>query len=430
MHWLMTLPIDRKVFLLPADVLSVALFVFLLWRNTRRRLLGGIAAALVGALLGLTVVWLVSDVWDTFGIALTEVVHVWVVLLFSGVFLAMFNLWASKWQRKVIAVVSLFAFIITAAAGINIDFGAYRNLNDALGITPYSALPAARMSAHAGTMDPSLAKSWARRTHPGMPKYGTVGMVTIPATQSHFVARKAVVYLPPAALVADAPVLPVLMLFSGQPGAPIDMFTSGEVPAMLDAYAAKHDGLAPIVIVPDQLGTPLKNPMCADSRSGKAATYLNVDVRGWVLDHLHVATSGRYWAVGGYSEGGTCAIQFGAGRPDLFGTLIDILGEVVPTMGANTLNDAFGGSRSAYDAIKPLHLLAEHGPYADSVAIFGYGARDKQYGAYVKRVEAAATRAGMKTRLIEAPNSGHDWNTVRYVLTRSLSQVCGRLGLG
>jgi enterochelin esterase-like enzyme len=354
---------------------------------------------------------------------------VWVVLLFAGLFLAVFNLWASRWWRKTIAAVSILSFLVAAAAGINIDFGAYRNLNDALGISPYSALPAAHLSAHAGTMDASLAKTWRARDHSGMPKHGMVGMVTIPATQSHFVARKAVVYLPPAALLANPPVLPLLVLFTGQPGSPTEMFTSGQVPEMLDSYAAAHGGLSPIVVVPDQLGTPLKNPMCADSRLGKAATYLTVDVRSWILNHLHVATSARYWAVGGYSEGGTCSIQLGASRPDLFGSTIDILGEVVPTMGANTLSEAFGGSRSAYDEIKPLPLLARHTPYADSVAIFGASAREKRYGAYARQVDAAAARAGMKTRLIVSPNSGHDWNTVRYVLTRALPEICARLGL-
>lgn len=430
MDWLLHLSIGRRSFLLPVDVVAVSLFIYLLVRTKSRFLIRGIVVAMFGALVGVIVVWLVSDVWDVFGIALTPVVHVWVALLSAGVFLAVFNLWASRWWRKTIAAISIFSFLLAAAAGINIDFGAYRNLNDALGISPYSELPAARLSAHAGVMDVSLGKTWQARDHTGMPKHGTVGMVTIPATRSHFAARKAVVYLPPAALVSNPPVLPLLILFTGQPGSPTEMFTSGQVPVMLDSYAASHAGLAPIVVVPDQLGAPLKNPMCADSRLGKAATYLTVDVRDWILNNLHVATNGRYWAVGGYSEGGTCSIQLSAGRPDLFGSTIDILGELVPTMGANTLSEAFGGSRSAYDAIKPLPLLARHAPYENSAAIFGAGAKDHQYGAYARQLEAAAARSGMKTRLIVSPDSGHDWNTVRYVLARALPEVCARWGLG
>jgi enterochelin esterase-like enzyme len=429
MYWLLHLSIGRSPFLLPADVVAVSLFIYLMVRSKPRLVIRGIVVAMLGGLVGAIVVWLVSDVWNVFGIALTAMVHVWVVMLFAGVFLAVFNFWAKQWWRKTIATVSILSFIVAAAAGINIDFGAYRNLNDALGISPYSALPAARLSAHAGAMDVSLGKTWQARDHTGMPKHGTVGMVTIPATQSHFGARQAVVYLPPAALVANPPVLPLLILFTGQPGSPTEMFTSGQVPVMLDSYAAAHAGLAPIVVVPDQLGAALKNPMCADSRLGKAATYLTVDVRDWILNNLHVATSGRYWAVGGYSEGGTCSIQLSAGRPDLFGSTIDILGESVPTMGANTLSEAFGGSRSAYDAIKPLPLLARHGSYENSVALFGASAKDNQYGAYARQVEAAAARSGMKTRLIVSPNSGHDWNTVRYVLTHALPELCARLGL-
>ena len=263
-------------------MVALTLFIYLVVRSTRRLLIRGIAIAIFGALVGLIVVWLVSDVWNVFGIALTEVVHAWVVLFLAGVFLAVFNPRPGRWWRKTIAAVSIFSFLVAAAAGINLDFGAYRNLNDALGISPYSALPAARLSSQAGTMDASLPKTWRARDHTEMPKQGMVGTVSIPATQSHFAARKAVIYLPPAALVANPPVLPLLILFTGQPGSPTEMFTSGQVPVMLDSYAAAHAGLAPIAVV-----------------------------------------------------------------PALFGSTIDILGELVPTMGAKTLSEAFGGSRAA-----------------------------------------------------------------------------------
>ena len=200
-------------------------------------------------------------------------------------------------------------------------------------------------------MDASLPKTWRAHDNTEMPKQGMVGTVSIPATQSHFAARKAVIYPPPAALVANPPVLPLLVSFTGQPGSPTEMFTPGQVPVMLDSYAAAHAGLAPIVVV-----------------------------------------------------------------PALFGSTIDILGELVPTMGAKTLSEAFRGSRAAYEAIKPLPLLAWHTPYADSVAIFGAGAKEKRYGAYTRQIEAVAAGSGMKTRLVISPNSGHDWYTARMKL--------------
>jgi enterochelin esterase-like enzyme len=288
-------------------------------------------------------------------------------------------------------------------------------------------MPTTHLTGHVGTMDPNLGKDWQPPAR--MPTHGLVGTVRIPATASHFAARKTILYLPPAALVPNPPVLPVVMLFAGQPGAPADVFTSGRVASTYDEYAAEHHGLAPIVIAPDQLGHPGQNPMCVDSPLGSSATYLTVDVPNWIRIHLNVSSSGRYWAVGGYSQGGTCAIQFGAGDPQQFGSVIDILGELAPTIGANTIAKAFGGSATAYNAAKPLTLLAKHAPYQDSYAIFGTGQNDAKYTRYAKVMDAAARKAGMRTELIISGNTGHDWNTVRYVYARALPRVADRMGL-
>lgn len=428
LHWLFTARIDTRAFLISLDGAAALLCVYLLVRRPARRFVRGMAVTLVGAAVGVLVAWLVSDVWNVFGVSLTGIVRMWVALGFAGMFLAVANLFRSRWWRKVVAVASVGVFAVMAAAGINVDFGAYRNLNDALQISPYPALSADHLRAHSGTMDAALAGTW--RAPAGMPTHGTIGMVAIPGIRSHFAARKAVVYLPPAALVADPPVLPVVVVFAGQPGAPADMFTSGRVATTLNAYAAAHQGLAPIVVAADQLGRPDRNPMCVDSPLGNAATYVTQDVANWIRAHLRVADSARYWAVGGYSEGGTCAIQFAAGYPQLFGSAIDILGELQPTIGAGTVAKAFHGSTAAYNAVKPLTLLARNSPYPDSLAIFGEGAGDAKYAAYGEQMRAAAAAAGMRTQMIVSPHSAHDWNTVRYVLARALPALCGRLGLG
>ncbi|MEO8908051.1 MAG: alpha/beta hydrolase-fold protein, partial [Microbacteriaceae bacterium] len=321
--WLLTVQIDKDSFLIPAYVMAAALFIYLLVRPPRRAWVVRVLVALVlGAALGWLVTWLVSDVWNVFGLPLTSVVRLWVIAAFAGVFLAVANLFRTRWWRKVIAIVSIVVFLIATAAAINVDFGAYRNLKDALGITPYPPLASQYLTGQAGPMDPTLAQTW--QPPAGMPSKGKVGTVDIPATKSGFHARVASVYLPPAALVASAPKLPVIVMFSGQPGAPADMFTSGQLPRILDAYAAAHHGLAPIVVAPDQLGNPLQNPMCVDSPLGNSATYLTVDVPHWITSHLNVATAPQQWAVGGYSQGGTCALQFGAAHPNLYRSIIDI----------------------------------------------------------------------------------------------------------
>jgi enterochelin esterase-like enzyme len=428
LDWLLTFRIDSKVFLITLDALAAVLSVLLLvWPPRRSRVVRGIAAIILGAAVGLLVCWLVSDVENAFGLPLTSIVRMWVALAFAGVFLAITNLWGARTRRKVLALVAVPVFLGMAAAGINIDFGAYPTLPDALGISRYPTLTASHLTGKAGRLDPTLATTW--HAPVGMPTHGRVGMVTIPGTVSHFTPRDAAVYLPPAALLDQPPVLPVLVVFGGQPGAPQDMFSSGRIATILDAYAGQHGGLAPIVVSPDQLGRRGSNPMCVDSPYGNAETYVTVDVSNWIRSHLRVSDDPRYWAVGGYSEGGTCSIQFGAGHPELFGSVVDILGELRPTIGPNTVASAFGSSQSAYEAVTPIALLARYAPYADSYAIFGEGARDTKYAGFGRVMQASADRAGMHTRLIVSPGSGHDWNTVRYVLARALPDLSNHLGL-
>ena len=122
-------------------------------------------------------------------------------------------------------------------------------------------------------------------------------------------------------------------------------------------------------------------------------------------------------------------MQFGAGDPQRFGSILDISGEVAPTIGANTITKGFGGSAAAYDAAKPLTLLAKNAPFAHTFAFFGIGSADTRYGPGLKEVAAAAARAGMSTQLVVSPGSGHDWNTVRYVLQRAVGPMSAHLGL-
>jgi S-formylglutathione hydrolase FrmB len=260
---------------------------------------------------------------------------------------------------------------------------------------------------------------------------GTVGSVVIPATVSHFAARTAIVYLPPAALVKNAPRLPVLEMLSGQPGSPANLISAGALATILDGYAAQHAGLAPIVVIPDQLGAPQSNPMCIDSPLGNSATYLTVDVPNWINSHLHVLGDRANWAIGGFSQGGTCSIQIGAKFTGIYGTIFDISGQLAPYRVSvpTTIATGFGGSVAAYDAAKPLALLAAHGPYSDTLGIFVVGQNDARYGAASATVSNAAKAAGMTVDHIESPGTAHDWHTVQFAIHQALPLLYARWGL-
>jgi hypothetical protein len=156
-----------------------------------------------------------------------------------------------------------------------------------------------------------------------------------------------VVYLPPAYLTRPRARLPVLVMVTGQPGSPRDWFTGGQLAVRLDAFAAAHDGLAPVVVVPDVLGGPLANPLCLDSPLGNSASYLDMDVPAWIDATLHANRDRHRWAIGGYSSGGTCALQAGIRSPRTYPTVVDISGQDEITLGsrADTAAPRSGATR-------------------------------------------------------------------------------------
>ncbi|WP_394769897.1 alpha/beta hydrolase [Lacisediminihabitans sp.] len=332
-----------------------------------------------------------------------------------------------RW-RIALAAAAIPIVAVTGAVGTNIAVGEFANLSAVVALGEFEpiALPSATPEpASAG----SLASSW--RPPSGLRGTGRIGTVVIPPEVSGFRSRDALVYLPPAALVARPPRLPVLVLMSGQPGSPQQFAVSAQLQRHLDAFARRHRGLAPIVVVADQLGHAESNPMCVDSRLGASATYLTVDVPHWIRRHLNVLSARRDWAIGGFSQGGTCAIQLGAGHPELFGSLLDISGEVAPSRGsdADTVESGFGGSVSAYAAATPSAVLSRYAPYPDSVAVFGLGDGDGRFGPGVRMIAARAGAAGMHTHLFVSSGSAHDWRTVDFALENALDVFAAHWGL-
>ncbi|NRG40665.1 hypothetical protein HRK28_06985 [Rathayibacter sp. VKM Ac-2835] len=384
-------------------------------RGRRRRLVLAAGVLLLGLLAGWVLAGLVGGTGGPFGVDFTPVTRVWIGLGLGGLAVALIALGhalAHRRTRRALASALVGILVVTTAAmTVNIDFGQYPTVRSLLGISAYPTVadPIATPAGNHASLETWTAPA-------GMPTAGSVTNVAIPATQSGFPARDAVVYLPPAAQTENPPLLPVMVMLSGQPGSPSDPLAVEHLQQSLDAYAAAHAGLAPIVVSPDQLGDPTANPMCIDSPLGKSATYLTVDVPNWIRANLPVLGDAHDWAIGGLSQGGTCAIQLGAGYPQLFGNIVDASGELAPTLGddATTIQQGFGGDAAAYEAAKPAAILARNAPYKDSFAVFGVGANDTSFLTGVQTLHAAAQAAGMDTTYLEVPNSAHDataWST-------------------
>jgi enterochelin esterase-like enzyme len=411
--------------------LGLGAFLFLALRHpTRRWIITGVAALLTGSICAFLVLWFVNAT-DQFGVGLGVGTTIWVYVVFSAVCLAIANLWRSRVRRKVVASASIVLFLLVGTVGINADFGLDRTVADLVGASTQKPLklPVATDPTPAPT--PTLLAGgalWANWRPPkDMPAGGTTGTVVIPNTASLFKSRQAGIYLPPAALVKDPPLLPLVIMLMGQPGNPDPSFQA----PILNAYAARHHGLAPIVLVVDQLGSPGIDPLCLDTaKYGKAETFLAVDAVNWARANLHVLQDAAHWTIAGYSNGGECALSLGTKFPQIWGNVLDISGEEYPGSDrpAVTLATVFKGNRAAYDAVKPLGLLGSH-HYPDTVGIFTVGSNDPRYIVQAKAVTAATHAAGWATMYFEVPNGGHVLGALNGGLQEGYKVLYPRLGL-
>lgn len=408
---------------------AAALIAVAVRKPTRSRLLAAGIGAATGAAIGAGTAWALSAS-NAFGVALDLTTALWGTATFAALGVVVPTFWRSPAWRKLLAAGAVVAITAAGYLGINADFGLERTVADVAGISTRATitLPATTPKP---TPTPTLLAGgalWANWHAPaGMPTAGTQAQVDIPNTISGFRARPAGLYLPPAALTANPPALPLVIMMMGQPGNPDPSFSA----AVLDRFAAQHDGLAPIVLVADQIGNPSVDTLCLDTaRHGKAETYITQDVVDWARLHLHVLQDAAHWTIAGYSNGGECALSFGVKYPQIWGNVLDISGEQYPGSDrpSATLASDFGGNRAAYDAAKPLNQLAAH-RYPDTVGIFTVGSNDGSYRTQAKTVYAATTAAGWKTTYFEVLNGGHVLGALNGGLREGYTVLYPRLGL-
>lgn len=409
LHWLLTLDISGGPAPWTVWIVTAGLLIALLVRRyTPKRARRLLIAGLVGGNLGFLSCAL-ADVADAFGTPLPPGVSLWAAGAFAAVGLGIGSLWDSGIWRRVVAVLTILAALLSAALGINAAFGLDRTAGDLFGISTlqkagHLAAPLKDTGAAAGP----LYRSW--RPPTGMPRTGEVRLLAgadrIPSTAG-FAPRDASIYLPPAALVNDPPALPVVVHMMGLPGSP----TPTQVKEAGDRFAAKHHGLAPIVIVADQLGSERQNPGCADSQAyGGVDTYFNADIPNWIRTHLRVMTNHADWTISGYSNGGACSFLYGAQHPEVWGAFADISGEEFPGQEdpGPVLDTVFGGDVAAFDANKPENVLLTHpSQYRGHVAVFTVGANDHVYSEPAHRGTARSQAAGFAAHFYAVPDAGH-----------------------
>lgn len=416
-------------FLLGWTLLSVAFLCYLFFKKrTARWFLLAVIALVIGTALGLGVLWYCVYVDNTFGEPLLPETWFWAPAAFAGVGLAAVNIGRTRWWRSSLAIVGVVVFVATAAFQINASYGLNPTLALLLNINTANVVSIPPKSDWAKSSEgTSVAAGWT--APPGMPSEGAKGKtpVQIPATNSGFPARWSGLYLPPAALVKHPPLLPFVIMMMGQPGSPSPL----SVGQVADELARKNHGLAPVVLVVDQLADPTKDPLCLDTSRGKVETYVMKDVLPWARANLPIQQDRKHWTIMGYSNGGVCAAYFATKYPQDFGSYASISGEEFQgsEKPASTLTSVFGGNQRAYDAVKPRNIMVAHGRYEDMEAVYTVGSQDPVYINEAKRSIRTARSVGIKATFYTVPGTGHVGKALTGGLFEAFSVLYPRWGL-
>lgn len=412
-------------------VLGVAAAGYLAWLPNRRwwtTILPLLIAA--SALLTVGLKLFLERVWPPFPEPLELTVVLWLGVCVAAVVVGIARLWFGRWWQRVTAVVATLLLVALGALQINRDFQYDLTVGDLLGVASADEIDTLPSDGAGGPpVTGPLATNW-QPTGANIPAAGKTVQIDLPGTASGFDARQAWVYLPPAYFADNAVPLPVIVLMAGQPGDPQDWLTGNRVPDVLDPFAAAHRGIAPVVVIPDVLGSTLGNPMCVDSSIAKVDTYLSKDVPAGIKQQLRVESDPKSWAVAGFSYGGTCSILMTTNHPDIYPTFVDISGELEPTLGSRdqTVQQAFGGNAAAFTAINPLDLMKSK-QYPGVAGWFTVGQDDAQFEPGQQTLFNAAKAAGMDVQFYEVPGAGHDWTAAQGGLQHTIDWLGTRLGI-
>lgn len=322
--------------------------------------------------------------------------------------------------RRVLTAAAIVLGLLASSAGVNAYFDYVPTIGALVG----------RRAADQST--------WvAARDAPTMhqPRHGRVVVVDIPPAVSGFRARRAQVYLPPAWFTTPRPRLPVIELLHGTPGTPYDWTRSAVGDVVGDSWAATHGGVAPILVMPDENGSFFADTECVNGRGGNSETYLTVDVRQWVVNHLGTASDRAHWAVGGASEGGYCALTLALRHPHLYSTFFDVGGLDRATHHGNAARLFTGPPATVRRALRyhDARWLLTHRRGRAGLPLAGWfeaGGADGKTTKTVVSIAGLARREGVTTTLTVDPGAHHTWRMFRAAFRHAYPWLAVRLGTG
>ncbi|MCV7005182.1 alpha/beta hydrolase [Mycobacterium gordonae] len=403
--------------IVPAVVQLVTIAALLYAIGRRRRLV--VAGVIVGAASVAAAHW----TYETLGIASEPAPwQLWLwVFLFGLAAAVLIAGWpgANGWRRNA-SVFAVSFCLLSAGLTINGWLGYFPTVDAAWSQLTDRPL---RDQVHIGTAYRMQRKNVAVQ-------HGKLVAVTTGSRVSGFSHRREWVYLPPAWFSGAQ--LPAILMIGGEFGTPADWIRVGDATSALDAYAAAHDGIAPIAVFADATGGFAVDTECVDGPRGNAAAHLTQEVVP-AVGALFGVDGQRKWGVVGFSSGGTCAVTLAVMHPETFSAFVDIGGDIGPNAGTReqTIDRLFGGDAEAYWRFDPRTVMSRHGPYADLSGLFavpGTSADRDGVGQDAAESLCAAGRAeGISCEVTALPGK-HDWPSAAAAFAVTLPWLAGRLG--
>ncbi|MBS1673497.1 MAG: alpha/beta fold hydrolase [Actinobacteria bacterium] len=408
---------------------AVAVVALLIRRPTPAWLWRIVIALVVGVGGGIALVAFVNAT-HVFGPALPYACWFWVPGGFGALVFGIASLWERGVWRRIVAALLVILALLSTTLGVNAAFGINTTVGSMLGVSTADKIDNLPKPAPTATSSGPLYKTW--KPPADIPKTGETAALSgdhaIPTTGS-FKPRDGVLYLPPAARTKNPPRLPLIVMMMGFPGDPDATF----IAKALDDLAAKNNGLAPIVIVADQLGVTKDDPVCANTaKYGDVPSYFNVDIPAFATKNLNISLDHKDWTIMGYSNGGACAFTWATHHPDIWGNIVAISPDEYPGVEwrDQAIRTLFDGDAAKFDALRAEAGVAENpGKFTGHLAVFTVGGADPGYIPGTQRDAKIAEDAGFTTTFHEAPGADHVAGALNTGIPFAMDLLYKHLGL-
>ncbi len=325
-------------------------------------------------------------------------------------------------SQRVFGLVGVVLVVVSAGSSVNQTFQYYPTLDRLLGKQADNFMSNSTLNA----MRAEVARTGK------LPADGATISVPIPDPNLNYKPREAFVWLPPAWFAPHERALPVIELLHGSPGEPSDWTRADYADSTSLAFAEQHNGVAPILVMPDVTGSFWGDSECVNSKQyGNVETYLTKTVPAFMQKNFNTSTQLGSMAIAGLSAGGTCATIVALNNPKEFPTFASYSGFASPTYqeddAQQTIKQLFGGSEADYDAHNPDYLL-NHDRFAGMAGWFESGLQDPSSLQAARTLAAIGPKAGMDTCLADPPG-GHDFSFWKQSFADSLPWMSWRLNL-